>query len=210
MNLFRHWSWAGMLRVTWAISASTYGARFQRFCRRRLDLEVGEVFCGVPVSVASARVGGALDPEALKDKGGLNFLEADHVSRLVERCFSGRADALSVVQLSLRVISPFEVDDRSTFSFPFAFALIDAAGAEGELLYYRVRDHLREIGLGRKGLAILLDNRLAEKTASLDSTQQQNVSTAIPEANYQILRRLWTSVVVARGERGGGELNRFV
>ena len=210
MNLFRHWSWAGMLRVTWAISASTYGARFQRFCRRRLDLEVGEVFCGVPVSVASARVGGALDPEALKDKGGLNFLEADHVSKLVERCFSDRADALSVVQLSLRVISPFEVDDRSTFSFPFAFALIDAAGAEGELLYYRVRDHLREIGLGRKGLAILLDNRLAEKTASLDSTQQQNVSTAIPEANYQILRRLWTSVVVARGERGGGELDRFV
>ena len=199
-----------MLRVTWAISASTYGARFQRFCRRRLDLEVGEVFCGVAVSVASARVDGDLDLESLKDRGGLNFLEADHVDKLVNLCFPGRADALSVVQLSLRVISPFEGGDQSTFSFPFAFALIDDAGADGELLYYRVRDHLREIGLGRKGLAVLLDNRLAAKAASLDSTQRRNLSIAIPEADYQVLQRLWTSVVVARGERGGGELNRLV
>jgi hypothetical protein len=29
MNLFRHWSWAGMFRVTWVFSASTYGARFR-------------------------------------------------------------------------------------------------------------------------------------------------------------------------------------
>jgi hypothetical protein len=43
MNLFKHWSWSAMLRVTWTISASTYGARFQTFCERHLGLKIGEV-----------------------------------------------------------------------------------------------------------------------------------------------------------------------
>jgi Patatin-like phospholipase/Domain of Unknown Function (DUF1080) len=42
MNLFKHWSWAPMLRVTWTICASNYGARFQTFCQRQLGLEIGE------------------------------------------------------------------------------------------------------------------------------------------------------------------------
>ena len=43
MNLFRHWAWSGMFIATWAISAGMYGARFQRFCERRLDLRPGRV-----------------------------------------------------------------------------------------------------------------------------------------------------------------------
>jgi hypothetical protein len=42
MNLFKHWSWAPMLRVTWTICASNYGARFQTFCQRQLQLELGK------------------------------------------------------------------------------------------------------------------------------------------------------------------------
>lgn len=42
MNLFQHWSWAPMFRVSWTISASTYGARFQTFCKRHLNLIMGE------------------------------------------------------------------------------------------------------------------------------------------------------------------------
>lgn len=38
MNLFHRWAWSGMFRVTWAASASCYGARFQTFCERRLHL----------------------------------------------------------------------------------------------------------------------------------------------------------------------------
>jgi len=43
MNLFKHWSWAPMLRVTWTICAGNYGARFQSFCERHLELHIGEV-----------------------------------------------------------------------------------------------------------------------------------------------------------------------
>jgi predicted acylesterase/phospholipase RssA len=42
MNLFKHWSWATMLRATYAICCSTFGARFHTFCGRRLDLAPGE------------------------------------------------------------------------------------------------------------------------------------------------------------------------
>ena len=41
MNFFRHWSAAPMFRVTWTISASNYGARFQSFCARHLNLKIG-------------------------------------------------------------------------------------------------------------------------------------------------------------------------
>jgi hypothetical protein len=43
LNFFRHWSWAPMFRVTWAVSASGYGARFQSFCERHLELQLGGV-----------------------------------------------------------------------------------------------------------------------------------------------------------------------
>ena len=52
MNLFKHWSWATMLRATYAICCSTFGARFQTFCARRLDLEPGRP----PVSLKLATI----------------------------------------------------------------------------------------------------------------------------------------------------------
>jgi predicted acylesterase/phospholipase RssA len=42
MNLFKHWSWAPIVRVAWTICAGNYGARFQSFCERHLDLCIGE------------------------------------------------------------------------------------------------------------------------------------------------------------------------
>lgn len=51
MNFFKHWSWAPMVRVAWSINASTYGARFQTFCKDHLGLSVGRIhgdYVGVP------------------------------------------------------------------------------------------------------------------------------------------------------------------
>src|ERR1043166_5028973 len=42
MNLFKHWAWSPMVRVAWTISASNYGARFQSFCQRHLNLTIGK------------------------------------------------------------------------------------------------------------------------------------------------------------------------
>jgi hypothetical protein len=43
MNLFMHWAWSGMFRVTWTILACTFSGEFQRFCERHLHLSLGEI-----------------------------------------------------------------------------------------------------------------------------------------------------------------------
>ena len=43
MSLFRHWARSPTFRQTWAVAASTLGARFQKFCRRHLGLQLGHV-----------------------------------------------------------------------------------------------------------------------------------------------------------------------
>jgi len=190
MNLFRHWSWAGMLRVTWAISASMYGARFQRFCRRRLGLAVGRVQCTEPVILTDG-----------DEVGGLNFLESDHVRHVLRTCFPNGRPPLSVVQLWLKVIDPFGEEGRAALAFPFAFALVDTSGGRRRLLYYRVRDHLRSMGLGRKGLEVLLARGHVQEIAPLDREQQERLSGAIDEVDFSALHRLWTSVAAAAEER---------
>ena len=69
MNLFKHWSWATMLRATYAICCSTFGARFQTFCARRLELEPGRP--QVVSRAVSRPLDGMLD-EAHR-RGELNF-----------------------------------------------------------------------------------------------------------------------------------------
>jgi hypothetical protein len=201
INLFRHWSWAGMLRVTWAISAGTYGARFQRFCRRRLDLPVGRVICSNEFTDDSAEGGGL----------PLNFVEKWHIRNVVKARRHGHAERLSIFQLFLEVGKPLEGHDEVEFSFPFGFALVGLSAGKRELVYYRVRDHLRGMGLGRKGLAILHEkHKLLYRLDILDARQQARVERLIPEADYAALKRLWDSVVKAADERGGGELDGVV
>jgi hypothetical protein len=189
MNLFRHWSWAGMFRVTWAISASTYGARFQSFCERRLDLGLGDVTLGVEVPVRN-----------IEDLP-LNFVEKEHVQAVIAGLrLQGDCVQLMVVPLSLDVMDPSM--QRREIGFPIAFALIVQYGGGRKLLvYYRVRDHLRVMGLGRKGLAILREKGAVSALAELDRDIQARIAKEIPEADYRTLRRMWMSVAMAMDSR---------
>jgi hypothetical protein len=200
INLFRHWSWAGMLRVTWAVSASTYGARFQRFCQRRLDLELGRVTCHKIVAIE--------DPE--KEISGLNFLE-NHIRSMVELCIEKPKDRMNIMQLSLEGGATFGESESSKFSFPFAFALVKIGSPRNELVYYRVRDHLRGMGLGRMGLAVLFEEQnIFYSRQTLSLAQQECVRGHIPEADYVSLGRLWDSVVKAAEERRSRQLDPIV
>ncbi|WP_295432956.1 patatin-like phospholipase family protein [uncultured Thiodictyon sp.] len=157
MNLFRHWSWAQMFQVTWAISASTYGIRFQRFCRRRLSLSLGTVASRAPVPFHD-----------LEQHAELNFVELDLVRRIVAGCFPDCPNTPRVVQLVLQVFGPLAEKDKPAFSYPFAFALIDGSEDEPLLVYYRVQDHLRATGLGRMGLSVLLEEGTVKGVVGLD------------------------------------------
>ena len=162
INLFKHWSWSGMFRATWAISAATYGNRFQAFCERRLDLALGKV------TFSRLRQAGAEEPlsEAeFRDRvraigpAFLNFLEREQIELFLRyaRVDGGegegdedgrKAEISDVVQFELVVGSAQE--NETILRFGFGYALLDAAR---QVVLFRVQDHLRAMGLGRQALS---------------------------------------------------------
>lgn len=126
MNLFNHWVWASMFRVTYAVSAATYGARFQTFCRKRLKLELGTLQVR-PLNEAE-----------------LNFYEKRRFEQI-------REAGDSLWALELLVQNPGEGGEKIVFRFGFA-----VSDANGCLAYYRVQNHLRNIGLWSQIRPILM------------------------------------------------------
>jgi hypothetical protein len=147
MNLFKHWSWATMLRATYAICCSTYGARFQTFCERRLDLSPGKV------SLERRPVSASLD-DLLRETqrlGELNFWEA----KLIRDRKSAGVPFDELHLLRLKVEDPARAAADPTappaLEFSFGFALTH----QREFVYFRVQDHLRRMGLARDALLAL-------------------------------------------------------
>ena len=149
MNLFKHWSWATMLRATYAICCSTFGARFQTFCARRLELEPGQP------QVVSRSVAGAVDGvlEEARKRNELNFYELE----LIRRCAADGVPFDEVHLLRLRVDDPSRaIADPAAapaLEFTFGFALTHRR----QFVYFRVQDHLRRMGLARDALRKLCE-----------------------------------------------------
>jgi hypothetical protein len=141
LNVFNHWAWSGMFRVTWAVSAATYGGRFRTFCEERLNLRLGDVH-------AQKVLVGAPDKSSLS-AAGLNA----HEQQQIVDAYVG--SGVTVYRLDLHVSHP--IDDKALMTFGFGYAVMRG----DELVLYRVQDHLRGMGLGRLGLVALanLDER---------------------------------------------------
>ncbi len=157
MNCFRHWSWSDMFAVTWAISAGIYGARFQSFCERRLDLKTGTVGLGQLTPLGDTAALPADPPEATQEKWGVDFWEAKLISEFVRSHFQ-RSGQLFVMPFHVTVRSPRE-NNRHHLSFNVGFALLEmkhATSDEANIVYFRIQDHLRKMGQGRAALAALV------------------------------------------------------
>lgn len=163
MNLFKHWSWSGMMRATWSVTAATFGARFQVFCKRRLGLEVGSLVVQEE-RLERTRVDETL--RSLAADGRLNSLERGLVAELAER--NPDVDRLLLLRLAVRdPAGEATRDDVADFRFTFGFALVRDAG----LLYFRIQDHLRKMGLARRSLRHLVRERLVERLVRLEPEQ---------------------------------------
>lgn len=205
MNLFRHWAGSGMFRVTWAICIANYGARFQQFCQRHLDLDTGEL----KLSASTIAVGAA------GWESSLNFLEKDHVCRIIAGSHAGPADAIAgldpdgiaaianawirdnpnAMRLRVRILEMHVSDPfgkEGDFAFPVGFTLLesDAAGTECRLVYFRIQNHLRHMGLGRKGLRQLM-MEYPQLTLGMPKELEQIISEATPLK----LQNLWHLVL---------------
>jgi hypothetical protein len=144
LNVFNHWAWSGMFRVTWAVCAATYGGRFRSFCEHRLNLNLGVVH------VERALSGKPGERELAGS--GLNRHEQRQVAALVAE----RGADVDVYRLELHVRHPIAEDGAAPLmTFGFGYAVLRG----DELSMYRVQDHLRGMGLGRKGLVALVRGR---------------------------------------------------
>ena len=152
INLFRHWSGSGMFRVTYAIACSTFGARFQQFCARRLALIPGEV--DAEVSKPAAGESAADFVHRLQRERALNFAETEEIAKL--ELDEGGFDEL--VLLRLCVLDPSRMATTTAckqpgMTFTFGFAL----GSRKKIVYMRVQDHLRKMGLGQRALKRMME-----------------------------------------------------
>ena len=144
MNLFRHWSWSGMFRVTYAITFSTYGARFQQFCLNRLDLAEGEIKFEAKSDLLQFLSTAEKNLE-------LNFLEIE----LIRKLHAGMKHFDIIIPLRLCVINPTESVEKKECEIQYEFGFALARGEKNELVYFRIQDHLRNSGLARKALMVL-------------------------------------------------------
>jgi hypothetical protein len=138
MNLFQHWSWSSMFRATWVISASCYGARFRSFCENELGLDLATTG-KVEIVHASGF-----------DDVRLNFREKE---LLAAAAFHQPEQELYLAQaLVKRPDPPHDVMVELTV------ALI-VVSRTNELLYLRVQEHLRNMGLARRILDAMVVGR---------------------------------------------------
>ncbi|HEY3516776.1 MAG TPA: hypothetical protein VGL98_06975, partial [Gammaproteobacteria bacterium] len=139
LNVFNHWAWSGMFRVTWAVSAATYGGRFRAFCEQRLHLTLGDV--------QVKKVPSSPPTQAELAAGGLN----EHEQHQVLDPDVGGGKRVAVYRLELSVRHPLK-REPALMTFGFGYAVMRG----DELVMYRVQDHLRGMGLGRRGLVALV------------------------------------------------------
>lgn len=164
LNLFRHWSWATMVRVSYAICCATHGARFQTFCRRHFDLVPGEVRLERPqppkkldlLRTEPAALGAWL--KELEDRLLLNFEEA----RIIRDYASKEVPFDELVLLRLGVQDPSQPDDSSASGRALEFSCGFVLANKKQFVFYRVQDHLRRMGLARDGLRALRDEGYIE------------------------------------------------
>ena len=188
MNLFRHWSWASMFRATWAMSAATYGARFQDFCRRHLDLDFGDL------EARSVFRGSAEELAAGADR----LLELNFAERHLAGDFAraNRHDPREHEVFSFRFVLPDALPDHPEDSLPadlnstsnrdtlmtfrIGFAIIRDLPEEAgeELVYLRTQDHLRKMGFARESLCELSRARKLTGFADTDEWVSERVSSS--------------------------------
>jgi hypothetical protein len=176
INLFRHWSWSGMFCATWAISAGIYGARFQNFCERYLDLRPGKVKIRKPLVPWKQQFADLDEKSAffstLEDVYGLDFWEIELIKTFLARgrfrpeaklTAAERAEKEAALNV-LRIV-PFKMiveglrGGPNILEFNVGFALIlipDGTDRTTDIWYFRIHDHMRKMGLAREALMQLM------------------------------------------------------
>ena len=209
MNLFKHWAWSAMFRATWAVCVCTYGARFQVFCKRHLGLTTGEVEAW---PLEPQRGGPRLTLLELVDEAvrrqNLNLLEAKLIGDFCEGNDSLPGEPiLWIMQIAVPHMRQVPSDTggkaSGSLTFTFGFALVDA---RNRIAYFRVQDHLRKMGLARKGLKTMVRQAaLGGIQLGIELGEMPATASEVPtDEDRKRFRQLYKSVCYELNERDGG------
>lgn len=202
MNLFRQLAWSGIFRVTYAISAANHGARFTNFCDRELHLNIGRVCLADEVELKLESTKEEREQTAVGL--GLNRTERKLVEDFVEK--QGTQPKLWLCPFHLETADRRSKEDKQEFVIGFAIlrAMAEMVQEVGRSLdYFRIQDHLRQMGLGRDALRLLLrhDKGITRfKTPSdLEKAEPaEQAKRAEVEEMISLLKSVWAEV---RGTR---------
>jgi hypothetical protein len=176
MNLFKHWSWTGIYRITWAISACTYGVRFQEFCKKHFELTIGDI-------------------NVIVEKDGYE----DHVNpfelNLINK-FKDEIKDKKFVRFTLSVKNVINADEKFEFNYGFAF-LEEKDNNKHKIIFFRVQDHLRGMGLGRNTLRKLKEDFKVVEIEKNDKIRK-SIKGIEEENSLSNLRILFDSVLSER------------
>jgi len=228
VNFFRHWSWSGMFCATWAISASIYGARFQSFCERKLDLYPGKVRIGKPIPIHPPAdiAGEKVFRDTLQKVHGLDPWEVELMTTfLAKGRFPRAVNSLDrSPELSSLELIPFQVyvrnltsinNEELNFNIGFAVGKFSTKEQAPSIWYFRIQNHVRRMGLAREALDYMLkeysgrlrnDVRVAPPIESPDGYEgRASELEAIPSAEaVEKFRNLFDSVKFRQGPKIGG------
>jgi Patatin-like phospholipase len=182
MNLFKHFSWAGMIRATYAIVRSNFGARFQRFCEVHLALPEGTI----EITQMERKAGAGPELKAWTEQranaGDVNFVEADLIYAFenpappAQPAAAPRFDRLHAIRLTVSGTrrgkdAAADPAAKSTLSFPVGVALTQG----NTIVFFRIQDHLRNMGLGRAALNALYQTGYVNLDIDEDSPDAQRI-----------------------------------
>jgi hypothetical protein len=194
MNLFRHWAGSGMFRVTWAVAVAMHGKRFQTFCERHFKLRAGRVVVG------RWQLASELLPEHAQSWSFPNFVERRIVEELHAIPEFGEGSVLWPKLYAapvLLILDDPQAPGAKPLELVMGMALLSRDrlpdGEHGPTLrYLRIRDHLRNMGIGRRALEALWreDCRLEVKPSA-------GWSSGAERSDAAALKRLWANVKAA-------------
>ncbi len=168
INLFQQWAWSRMFRFTWSVTASTYGARFQKFCEQRLNfkwdiVQIGLIEKDLPTGLevkpdiiekysSQAAVPCVDFWKAAEKKYGFNYFERHIIEDLLK---NPKIKPCKIFPILVKTAdNPFK--DDSPCYFNVGFVIMDLK--QTRIYYFRIQNHLRQMGLARRSLRALLSH----------------------------------------------------
>jgi len=182
MNLFDHWSWSSMFRLTWMISASCYGARFRSFCEHRLRL--------APSSIGKIRI---VSTDSIEDDH-LNYRERDLLS---DGAFKWPNDKLYRLEI---VVQRPDLPNADMTELTVGVAVVSEAE---RLVYFRIQEHLRTMGLAGRMLDEMVMNQKLLVDAVPEWRDFSKMAEHVTPENQERVERMLDSALFRRSPNNG-------